>query len=144
MKVLLLIGAVLAVIGGWYMTHDMRIPASLPERSTETQDAQRVEVEQKETVLALVSLTGTYVCLPLLGTTAPPSNECAYGLKTDEGIYYAVNYEAKAGYMDQFREGQRITATGYTTERAKLIPNRWEKFEAQGLYTITEKPVVVE
>ncbi len=56
-----------------------------------------------------VTLTGTYTCLPLAdgGTSA---TDCAFGIKTDDGEYYAVNFGAGAGSMADFTAGARITA----------------------------------
>ena len=98
-------------------------------------------IAQTDTTKKILPVTGTYVCLPLIDTAAKTA-DCAFGLKTDDGTYYAVNYESQAGYMDQFQAGKRISAKGYITLEENLRPNRWTKFMISGLLTITEKPTV--
>lgn len=88
-----------------------------------------------------INITGSYVCLPYLVKKVRSSVDCAYGIKTNDGIYYAVNYATKAGYMDQFIEGQNIEAVGYVTPKDKLVPNRWTDFEMTGLFTVTEPTI---
>ncbi len=88
----------------------------------------------------LVTLSGTYTCLPLLNATLP-SNDCAFGIKTDTGEYYAINFGASAGSMADFKAQVHITAKGMLIERAQLHPNSWEKFDMKGLFTIMEHPI---
>lgn len=38
-----------------------------------------------------VSIEGTMVCLPHKGTSGPQTMECAFGLKADDGRYYALS-----------------------------------------------------
>ncbi len=86
-----------------------------------------------EETIDMMTLTGTYVCLPTLGGAATP--DCAFGIKTDDGEYYAVNFGAGAGSM----AGERISASGTFIPSAELKPNHWTKFQTEGLFTILEK-----
>lgn len=86
----------------------------------------------------MTELSGTYVCLPLLDATAP-KNDCAFGVKADDGKYYAVNFGASAGAMSDFKDGARIVAKGFFIPKDRLTPNSWVKFQSEGLFTITEK-----
>ncbi len=83
-------------------------------------------------------LSGTYVCLPLLDSSAP-KNECAFGIIADSGEYYAVNFGAGAGSMSDFKDGAHVVAKGFITPKARLTPDNWKKFVSEGLFTITEK-----
>jgi hypothetical protein len=85
-----------------------------------------------------VTLTGTYTCLPLLDGSVS-TTDCAFGIRTDDGKYYAVNFGAGAGSMADFRDGARITARGTIILAAALNPNSWSKFQSEGLFTILEK-----
>lgn len=86
-----------------------------------------------------VTLIGTYTCLPLLDAAAPNS-DCAFGIKTDSGDYYAVNFGASAGSMADFKASAHIKAKGFIILRGDLRPDNWKKFSMLGLFTITEKP----
>lgn len=84
-----------------------------------------------------VTLSGTYTCLPHMDTTGPQTEECAFGLKTDSGDYYAVNFGASAGAMDQFQSNAHITAEGFIVPRVALSDSRWAKYNMRGQFTIT-------
>lgn len=96
--------------------------------------------EKGGSALETVTLSGTYTCLPLLSDAK--SADCAFGLKTDDGSYYAVNFGAAAGSMADFKSGAHITAKGFVIKREDLNPNNWEKFIMKGLFTITEHPTL--
>lgn len=84
------------------------------------------------------TLSGTYVCLPHLDTTGPQTEECAFGLKTDDGIYYAVNFGASATAMEQFKSNAYVTAEGFVVIKEALSSNQWAKYNMKGIFTITK------
>ncbi len=84
-----------------------------------------------------VTLSGTYVCLPHLDTTGPQTEECKFGLKTDDGTYYAVNFGQSAQAMQLFQSGARITAEGFTIIKEALSTNEWATYNMKGIFTIT-------
>lgn len=56
-----------------------------------------------------VTISGTYVCLPHRDTSGEmQTTECAFGIKTDDGVYYAVNFGQSATAMTQFQSGAHI------------------------------------
>lgn len=85
-----------------------------------------------------VTLSGSYVCLPHLDTTGPQTEECAFGLKTDDGVHYAVNFGAGAGSMQQFQSGAHVTAEGFVVTKEALSDSIWDKYDMKGLFTITK------
>ena len=86
----------------------------------------------------LVTLTGTYECLPHISTDGPQTTECAFGLKTDDGKHYAVNFGQSAQAMNQFQGGQRITAEGFIALKETLNTDQWDKYVMQGIFTVTK------
>ncbi len=85
-----------------------------------------------------VTLSGTYECLPHLNTNGPQTEECAFGLKTDDGVYYAVNFGASANAMNQFQSGAHITAEGFVVIKEALSTDQWAKYNMKGIFTITK------
>jgi len=85
-----------------------------------------------------ITLTGTYLCLPHLDTSGPQTEECAFGLKTDEGVYYAVNFGQSENAMELFRSGARITAEGSVVIKEALSTDQWAKYNMKGIFTITK------
>lgn len=84
-----------------------------------------------------VTLSGTYECLPHRVTSGPQTDECAFGLKTDEGEHYAVNFGASASAMERFQAGEHITAEGFVVPRMALSDSQWAKYDMEGMFTIT-------
>lgn len=85
-----------------------------------------------------VTLSGTYVCLPHLDTKGPQTEECAFGFKTDDGVYYAVNFGQSGEAMSQFQSGAHIKAEGFTVIKEALSTNQWNKYNMRGIFTITK------
>jgi hypothetical protein len=85
-----------------------------------------------------VTLTGTYICLPHKNKTGPQTEECAFGIKTNTGDYYAVNFGQSAQAMEQFQNGETITAEGFTVIKEALSTNYWDKYDMEGIFTITK------
>lgn len=85
-----------------------------------------------------VTLSGTYECLPHSDTTGPQTMECAFGLKTDSGDYYAVNFGASANAMDQFQSGKHIKAEGNLVLKEALSSDQWVKYNMKGIFTVTK------
>jgi hypothetical protein len=84
-----------------------------------------------------VTLSGTYTCLPHMDTTGPQTDECAFGLKADDGTYYAVNFGASANAMEQFQSGAHITAEGNVVIKEALNSDHWAKYNMKGIFTVT-------
>jgi hypothetical protein len=83
-----------------------------------------------------VTLSGTYTCLPHLGS-GPQTMECAFGLRADNGDYYAVNFGASAGAMEQFQSGEHVTAEGFVVIKEALSSDQWAKYNMKGIFTVT-------
>lgn len=88
--------------------------------------------------LHLVTLSGVYVCLPHQDTTGPQTEECAFGLRADDGVYYAVNFGASAGALEQFRSGEYIRAEGFVVPKEALSSNHWALYNMKGIFTVTK------
>jgi hypothetical protein len=85
-----------------------------------------------------VTLSGTYVCLPHLDTSGPQTDECAFGLKTDDGVYYAVNFGELADALEQFQTREHITAEGFVVIKEALSSDQWARYNMKGIFTITK------
>lgn len=85
-----------------------------------------------------MTLSGTYVCLPHLDTTGPQTMECAFGLRTDSGEYYAVNFGQSADAIAQFQSEAHITAEGFVVIKEALSTDQWQKYNMKGIFTITK------
>ena len=86
-----------------------------------------------------VTLSGTYVCLPFIDSKTPISSECVFGLQTDDGLYYMVNFGQSASAMEEFQKGAHIVADGFYVYKESLNTDQWQKYNMKGIFTITNK-----
>lgn len=85
-----------------------------------------------------VTLTGMYVCLPHIDTTGPQTEECRFGIKTQDGQYYAVNFGASADAMNTFQSGKSVNAEGFIVMKEALSSDEWSRYNMRGIFTITK------
>lgn len=84
----------------------------------------------------IVTVEGTYVCLPHKDTTGPQTDECALGIKTDDNRYYGLQvlsdgYDALSGLSS----GDRLEARGTFQKRDSI-------YQSSGvIITDTLKPI---
>jgi hypothetical protein len=84
-----------------------------------------------------VTLSGTYVCLPHATQGDFETQECAFGLKTDDGEYYAVNFGQSANSMELFQSGAHIVAEGFVVAKEALSSDHWKNYTMKGIFTTT-------
>jgi hypothetical protein len=85
-----------------------------------------------------ITLSGTYECLPHANPDGPQTMECAFGLVSDSGDHYAVNFGASADAMQQFQAGSHITAEGDFVPKEALNSDQWNKYNMKGIFTVTK------
>lgn len=83
-----------------------------------------------------VTLSGTYVCLT--STKKDTTEECVFGIRTDAGEYYAVNFGQSASGAQLFAERAHIVAEGFVVIKEALSSNHWEQYNIKGIFTITQ------
>lgn len=137
-NILIVAALVVIVVVGYAGQNLVHAPVPVADVAGDLPDAS--EVDEAVNTPEMVTMTGTYVCLPLASGAAATA-DCAFGIRTDGGEYYAVNFGARAGSMADFRDGVRITAKGTIILTKDLNPNNWEKFTSKGLFTILEKEI---
>lgn len=84
-----------------------------------------------------VSLSGTYVCLPHVDTSGPQTLECALGLHTDDGKYYALDFALMSQATPNMPMGVHITAEGVFVPIERLSTNHWQKYPIVGIFSVT-------
>ena len=84
------------------------------------------------------TLSGTLECLPHLNTKGPQTTECAFGIKTDEGEHYAINFGQSADAMQQFQSGAHIRAEGFVVIKEALSSDHWQQYNMKGIFTVTK------
>jgi hypothetical protein len=80
------------------------------------------------------TLTGIYVCLPHKDTEGPQTLECAFGLKTDGGSYYGLDFGQTQ--PTNISMGDRITVKGMITPVEAL--SAIQKYPIEGVVRVTD------
>lgn len=84
------------------------------------------------------TLTGEYMCLPHKDTSGPQTMECALGMKTETGEYYAVDWSMMSQTQPDLTPGEKFTATGLITPVERLSTDHWQKYPIQGIFSVTD------
>lgn len=84
------------------------------------------------------TLTGEYVCLPHKDTSGPQTMECALGMRTDSGEYYALDFTLMSQMDPGVENGDRFTATGLITPVELLSTDHWQKYNMVGIFSVTD------
>jgi hypothetical protein len=91
-----------------------------------------------DSVATNTALSGAYVCLPYLDKAKAPPVECVFGLKTDDGEYYMVNFGAADNAMTEFQNGAYIRAKGLVVLKEALNTDQWAPYNMKGIFTIVK------
>lgn len=84
------------------------------------------------------TLTGTYLCLPHTDTSGPQTLECALGLQTDEGHYYALDFNLSSTTPPNIPTGSRVTGNGILTPIEHLSTSHWRIYPLTGIFSVTD------
>lgn len=84
------------------------------------------------------TLSGTQVCLPHADTEGPQTLECALGMKTDAGEYYALDFGTLPEGIPALTDGDRFSVTGLITPVEMLSSDHWKKYDIEGILSVTE------
>ena len=84
------------------------------------------------------TLSGEVVCLPHADTDGPQTMECAYGLKTESGEYYALDLALMSQQHAPLETGERISANGLITPVEMLSSDHWKKYAIEGIFSVTD------
>lgn len=82
---------------------------------------------------------GTYVCLPHKDQTAPQTMECAFGVRTDSGAHYALDFTTFASDTGMtLATGERIQVTGALTPLSAIPANDHVRiYDIKGVIRVT-------
>ncbi len=104
------------------------------------------EMPAAEGTVQTVTLSGTYLCLPPMGTAQ--TDDCKFGFQADDGTFYAVNFGQSATAMQQFQRNEHITAEGFLVPKETLNADEWQHYDFKAIFTITklipQQPIPVQ
>ena len=84
-----------------------------------------------------MTISGEYMCLPHKDTSGPQTMECAFGVRTLAGLYYALDFNLMSQTPPTFKTGDRINVSGVFTPLENLSSNQWQKYPIEGILSVT-------
>ncbi len=91
------------------------------------------------------SVTGEYVCLPHKDAAGPQTAECAIGIRTQDGSYYALDFNLMSQTKPEFKTGDRFSANGIITPVEALSAEYWTKnYNIKGIFSVTDSVNVIK
>lgn len=95
-------------------------------------------VPPQDIVPQQATLEGVYLCLPHKNAEGPQTMECALGMKTDDGSYYALDMNALApGQADAFQVNSRIKVEGLITPIEMLSSDHYQNYPIKGIMSVS-------
>lgn len=82
-------------------------------------------------------LSGEYVCLPYKDDSRKEQPGCAFGMKTESGEYYAIDFGLMSQTPPEISLGVRFEASGVVTPIERLSSDHWRAYEAKGIFSVT-------
>lgn len=127
-KLSIIIGVTLILFGIFAFANQQN--QKTPENKITITPTPTIDTPQK------VTLKGEVVCLPHKDTSGPQTLECAFGLKADDGNYYAL--DAGSQVPPPYNTGEHIQASGIFTPIERLSTDHWQKYNVKGIFSITD------
>lgn len=88
-----------------------------------------------EKVDSMSTVTGNFSCLPLKDGTEPAEN-CALGLKSRDGSYYALDISHIQDANTDLKAEDTIAVTGFVLPESQVTGTEWDKYSVQGLIKV--------
>lgn len=98
-------------------------------------------------VVENATVVGEYACLPHASTDGPQTMECALGIHTQDGAYYALDMSGitAPSALDEVRVGDVISVTGTLVPVAMVSNTQWQRYAIEYIMAARElTPIVGE
>ncbi len=100
-------------------------------------NSQQGSVQPPADVPQDVTLQGHFTCLPHKNTGGPVTMECAFGLETDDGKYYALDATAVSpSPLADMTTGKQVSITGLLVPADQLNTDQWQKYDIVGIMQV--------
>ncbi len=138
-----ILAVILLIIGIFGLTYFARFqPMVFGPSSTAAEPAMPLWPSAPGVVAERATLTGVQVCLPHRDTTGPQTLGCAIGMKTTDGKYYALDFNLMSQNPPTIPNGKTFTASGILTPAEALSSDQWQKYNMQGILSVTDSVVI--
>lgn len=84
------------------------------------------------------TLTGISTCLPHKNTGGPTTLECAFGIRTDDGVHYALDMSDVQGMHPGWDMQGRLMVKGTLVPIEFISTDHWSKYDIRGIMRVRE------
>ena len=142
--VLALVLLIVGMFGLTYFSHPKRVFTPTMSEPVEAWPAMPgISQEIPEAMISRrVTLTGKQVCLQHRDTTGPQTLECAMGIQTTDGKYYGLDLALISQIPPAVQNGKTFTASGFLTPVEMLSTDQWQKYNMEGIFSVTDTVVI--
>lgn len=127
-KTALAIVILLVVLAGFYLVFNFKGDNPAENTPAALSDAPQA-----------ISIQGEYLCLPPKGEKKPEALDCTLGVKTDNGVYYAIDAQGEnaRNVLFTLQTGLKIQIDGTLVPIEQISSDAWQKYDIGGI-VITE------
>ncbi len=90
-------------------------------------------VEPSTIVPTAITIQGSFLCLPHRDTTGPQPLECAFGLKTADNTYYALDLSKLSEEAQNSAMNATYEVQGIFVALELLSNDHWQKYPIRGI-----------
>lgn len=84
-----------------------------------------------------VNIKGEYICLPKKDIDGPVTLECALGIKSDEGKFYALDLNVLQTSIGVLETGSLIQVEGNLVPLEQISSANWHIYDIEGIIWVT-------
>ncbi len=88
-------------------------------------------------MMSTTTVVGTFACLPHKGD-GPHTMECAYGMKGENGSFYALDWSATPVSAFDLPMDRKYSVTGLYVPVEMLSSDHWKAYDIKGIIKVSE------
>ncbi len=82
------------------------------------------------------TVTGNFSCLPLKPTVKKTDDTCMLGVRTDEGVNYALDISHIQDANTDLKVEDKIAVTGFLRPETEVVGTQWEDYDVRGIIDV--------
>lgn len=84
----------------------------------------------------MVTVTGNFGCLPLKTGTATPEKDCTLGVRSRDGLHYALDISRIQDANTDLKAEDTIAVTGTFKPESEISSSEWAKYDIAGVMLV--------
>ena len=94
------------------------------------------QVVNEEIDGTVITITGNFSCLPLKSATASTEENCNLGIRSRDGLFYALDISRIQDANSDLKAEDTIAVTGFMKDESEIINSEWSKYNIAGIVLV--------